>query len=301
MIYDCIVLTDNRYLNDSDDPYKHNVYYEDKLVVKALKDEGLKTERKAWDDITFDWSQTRCIIFRTTWDYFDRFDAFSNWLNTVATQTYLINSEALIRWNLDKHYLQHLKNKGINIPETEFIEPRSKASLKELHSRSGWTKTVLKPCVSGAGRHTYKLDSTNLDEYEILFKDLISKEAMMLQTFQHHIVKQGEMSLMLFDGEFTHAVLKKAKAGDFRVQDDFGGTVYQYQPTEAEIQFAQKAVKACPELPIYARVDIFIDNNNELAISELELIEPELWFRLHPQAAKVLAKAIHKKLVTLGV
>lgn len=296
MICDCIVLTDNRYLTDSDDPYKHNVYYEDELVVKALKNEGLRTERKAWDDASFDWSQTRCIIFRTTWDYFDRFDEFSTWLNTVANQTHLINSEALIRWNLDKHYLQHLRDAGINIPDTEFIEPGSKVSLKELHSRFGWTKTVLKPCVSGAGRHTYKLDLSTLDEHETLFKDLISKEAMMLQTFQHQIVEQGEMSLMLFNGEYTHAVLKKAKAGDFRVQDDFGGSVHDYKPTEAEIAFAIQCVNACDEMPLYARVDIFNDNNGKIALAELELIEPELWFRNYPEAAHVLAKAVFDKL-----
>ena len=27
------------------------------------------------------------------------------------------------------------------------------------------------------------------------------------------------------NGIYTHAVLKKAKSGDFRVQDDFGGSV----------------------------------------------------------------------------
>jgi hypothetical protein len=80
------------------------------------------------------------------------------------------------------------------------------------------------------------------------------------------------------------------------VQDDFGGSVYVYTPTQEEIIFSKKAVKACPELPIYARVDIFTDNQGNIALSELELIEPELWFRYHPEAANVLAKAIKVKL-----
>ena len=102
--------------------------------------------------------------------------------------------------------------------------------------------------------------------------------------------------MMVFNGKFTHAILKKAKAGDFRVQDDFGGSVSDYSPTNEEITFAENTVKACPELPIYARVDIFTDNNTKIALSELELIEPELWFRHHPEAATVLAEAIKLKL-----
>jgi glutathione synthase/RimK-type ligase-like ATP-grasp enzyme len=300
MTFDCIVLTDSRYLKDSHDPYNHNVFYEDHLVVKTLQNQQLRVDRKAWDDPRFNWSETQCVLFRSTWDYFDRFDEFSKWLKSVSNQTTLINSKALIYWNLDKHYLRDLQKAGIPIPETHFIEKGSHQRLKDIHQELGWTETVLKPCVSGAGRHTYRLDSDCLDRHEALFKDLISKEAMMLQTFQQHIVSQGEMSLMLFNGRYTHAVLKKAKPGDFRVQDDFGGTVHHYQPSREEITLAQDAVAACPELPVYARVDMFVDNLSQLAISELELIEPELWFRRHPEAAEILANAIHKKLSTLN-
>ena len=136
----------------------------------------------------------------------------------------------------------------------------------------------------------------SLEEHEIIFKELISSESMMLQPFQYNIVSKGEISMMVFNGQFTHAILKKAKAGEFRVQDDFGGSVHHYAPTDEEIQFVEASVKACIELPIYARVDIFGDNDGNIALSELELIEPELWFRHHPEAAKLIAKAIKDKL-----
>ncbi len=141
-----------------------------------------------------------------------------------------------------------------------------------------------------------RLNYKNLHLYESIFKKLIAKEAFILQPFQHNIIEKGELSLVLIDGKFTHAVLKIAKKGDFRVQDDFGGTVYEYIPTKAEIEFAEKAVEACNPKPIYARVDMFTDNNGQLALVEFELIEPELWFRNNPKAADQLAIAI-KKLV----
>ena len=292
---DIVVLTDKRYLKDSSsNVYKHNVYYEDKLVVDALKNVGLKVIRQAWDDANFNWSDTKYILFRTTWDYFDRFQEFSAWLSHVSKQTKLLNSERIIRWNIDKHYLLDLNKKGIHIAKSHFIEQSSSTTLKELYNQLGWNETVLKPCVSGAARHTYKLNKCNINQHENVFKELISKEAMILQPFQHNIVKQGEVSMIVIDGKYTHAVLKVAKEGDFRVQDDFGGSVHEFNPSIDEIEFAENAVKACIESPIYARVDVFTDNDGILAVSELELIEPELWFRNNPTAANSLASAIKK-------
>nr|WP_321234127.1 hypothetical protein [uncultured Psychroserpens sp.] len=295
--FDVVILTDNRYLNDSKtDKYKHNVYYEDRLVYHALEQVGLKTLRLAWDDMFFDWSSTKTVLFRSTWDYFDRFPEFSEWLEQVSKQTTLLNSEAIIRWNIDKHYLLDLQEKGIHIAESHFIEKNAKVTLAQLHDILNWNETVLKPCVSGAARHTYKLNASNLEKHETIFQELITNESMMLQPFQFNIVSKGEISMMVFNGTFTHAILKKAKAGDFRVQDDFGGSIQDYRPSKDEIAFAEASVKACSELPIYARVDIFEDNNGEIALSELELIEPELWFRHHKAAALMLAKGVKEKL-----
>jgi len=298
MIYDLIILTDSRYLEDDPDPYKHNVFYEDQLVVQALTDLGLHCTRKAWDDPAVDWAQTKAVVLRSTWDYFDRFNEFMDWLSEVSAKTQLINSEALIRWSLDKHYLLDLNNLGIHIPDSLFIERGNYKSLRDHHMENGWSRTVLKPCVSGAGRHTYLLDDSTIDAHEEIFQELIAKEAMMIQVFQKHIVSKGEISIMLFNGHYTHAVLKKAKTGDFRVQDDFGGTVHTYEPNKEEIAFAIRAIEACPERPLYARVDIFYDNDHKLALGELELIEPELWFRNYPKAASVMAYAIHEQLIS---
>ena len=296
MTYDLIILTDQRYIYDNPNPYKHNVFYEDSLVMDACRLCGLKVTRKAWDDPYTDWSITKAVLFRSTWDYFDRFDTFSPWLNEISLKTKLFNSKALILWNIDKHYLSTLAEYGVAIPKTIFIKRGSKRQLKDIFYSLDWSKAVLKPCISGAGRHTYLIEGSSVISYESIFKILISQEEMMLQEFQENIMAQGEISMMVFNGKFTHAVLKKAKPGDFRVQDDFGGTVHNYTPSIKEIEFALKAVKACNELPLYARVDIFYDNNNQLALGELELIEPELWFRLNPNAASVLADAIQEKL-----
>ncbi len=296
-LYDIVILTEQRYLNPTHiDTYIQNVLDEDQFIQTALEKRNLTVLRLSWDDPSFDWKQTRSVLFRTTWDYFDRFTEFSSWLNTVSSQTILLNSEKIIRWNIDKHYLQDLEKKGIAVCESYFIEQGETTSLHTLQKRHQLEEFVLKPCISGGGRHTYKINTKTVAAHEPIFKKLIAKEAMILQPFQHNIVSQGEISLMVLNGKFTHAVLKIAKSGDFRVQDDFGGTVHDYSPSKAAIAFAERAVQACIETPIYARVDVFTDNNGTLAIAELELIEPELWFRNCPSAADQLAKGIKNHL-----
>jgi len=292
-IFDIIILTDPHYVNPIKiDDYIQNVLNEDNCVKLALESLGLKVGRLAWDDADFDWSTTKFILFRSTWDYFERFTEFSTWLKMVSKETRLINSEKIIRWNMDKHYLKELQQKGVPIIPTFYIEKGSKTTLKDIYKEINWADTILKPCISGGARHTYKLNEGNLEQHEIVFQKLISAEAMMLQPFQHSIIKKGEVSLIIINGTYTHAVLKVAKKGDFRVQDDWGGTVHIYTPSKEEIEFAENAIKACIEFPIYARVDITTDNDGNLAIVELELIEPELWFRNNKNAADLLAISI---------
>jgi glutathione synthase/RimK-type ligase-like ATP-grasp enzyme len=293
MTFDVTLLTDSRYVNPPKiNWYIQNILNDDKVVQEALEKRGLRVTRTNWDNPNFDWTKTRCAIFRTTWDYFDRFAAFSMWLDIVSKQTQLINSIETIRWNIDKHYLQDLANKGVRIPPTLFIEKGEMRSLSEIISTLPWSNFILKPAVSGAARHTYKFNNTSVAECQEFFADLIAEESMLVQEFQHNILSKGEIALIVIGGTVSHAVLKRARPGDFRVQDDFGGTVHPHKPTEEEIEFAEMVVKQVSPLPAYARVDLMWDNSNALVISELELIEPELWFRKNPAAAEMLAEAV---------
>ncbi len=291
--YDITLLTDARYVDPKPgDWYVENIMLEDALLRAALEARGLHVHRTNWDDPRFDWRETRFAMFRTTWDYFDRFPEFSKWLDATALKTQFLNPLPLIRWNMDKHYLQDLAAKGILIPPTDFIAQGDTRTLAQIAQASTWDEYVLKPAVSGAGRHTYRLHAGNLDAHEAIFRELIAQEAMLLQEFQRNVPLKGELTLMMMDGKFTHAVLKKAKAGDFRVQDDFGGTVYDQTPNAEEIAFAEQVIQACPSLPIYARVDMIWDNEGRLCVSELEAIEPELWMRKFPPSAEILADGI---------
>lgn len=296
-MYDIVLLTEQRFTAAEAAPeewYLRQILTDDAILAEALQAHGLRVVRKNWADPDFDWSMTRAAMFRTTWDYFHRFDEFSQWLDRVSRQTLLVNPEALVRWNMDKHYLLELASRGIPIPPTQIRKKGTAGSLEEWHREAGWAhlETVLKPTISGGARHTYRLSPENVGMHEAVFAELTAREDMMLQVFQRPVLEKGEISLMVMGGVFTHAVLKIAKAGDFRVQDDFGGTVHHYEPSSEEMALAENAVAACSPVPLYARVDIIRDNDGQLAVMEMELIEPELWFRFHPPAATKLAEVL---------
>ena len=203
-VFDLVILSDDRYIiTKNPDPSKENGILEDQLVQEALEKRGYRVGRKSWSDPYFDWSTTKAVIFRTTWNYFDHYEKWTDWLESTSKVTRMINPYELIKWNMDKHYLSDLLAKGINIPKTHFIEAGNEASLKDLIVEKGWSKAILKPCFSGAARHTYKIEGEVSDELEKAFQQLIAKEAMMLQPFQENVVERGEVSLMIMGGKFT--------------------------------------------------------------------------------------------------
>ena len=291
--FDVVLLTDSRYVNPSKiDPYIENVLKEDGLVMEGLEKLNLRTIKKDWNDTNFNWSSTKSAIFRSTWDYFDQFSTFRNWLDLVKDQCYLINPYQQINWNLDKHYLIDLQKLDLPIVESVFVSKKTNLNLETISKSKNWKDIVIKPTISGAARHTYLLKNDEIKNFQEKWLSLTSMEDFMVQEFQNNILSSGEIAVMLFGGKYSHSVLKKAKKGDFRVQDDFGGSVEKINPSLEIIQLAEKTIKSLKTIPIYGRVDIIFDNNNRPVISELELIEPELWFRFKEDSAYKLAEIV---------
>ena len=275
-------------------PYIANILKEEQLLKVALEKQGISVEITYWDNPSYDWSATKAVLFRTIWDYFERFDEFWKWLVELNTQTKLINSFDLIEWNIDKHYLNDLSKSGIEIVPTYFADKGCNMKLLEIAKINQWKDLVIKPAISASAFKTYKITANEIQGNEKLFNSLVQERDMLVQPYFETITKLGEASLMVFDGKFTHAILKKAQPGDFRVQDDFGGTVHNYIPTKEEINFAEKVFEVCKTKPIYGRVDIVWDNDKKFHLSELEIIEPELWIRNYPKSAERIAEAVDK-------
>ena len=115
---------------------------------------------------------------------------------------------------------------------------------------------------------------------------------MIVQPLIEEIGRTGEFSLMLFDGAFSHAVVKRPKSGDFRVQPHLGGVTRASEPPPGGVALAKQALAATPAKATYARVDMVMDDEGTLRIMELELIEPALFLDYAPDAGAAFIRAI---------
>jgi glutathione synthase/RimK-type ligase-like ATP-grasp enzyme len=199
----------------------------------------------------------------------------------------MVNPPALLRWNGDKAYLAELADLGVATVPTLAVEACCDADLEEARRqfRSDWL--VIKPPVSASAMGTHRIGPNDDLPGDSL------RRPMIIQPLIEEIARTGEFSLMLFDGEYSHAVVKRPKSGDFRVQEYHGGvtTACNAPPTGA-IQLAQQALAAAPVRTAYARVDIIPDDEGTLRIMELELIEPSLFLDHAPDAGRAFTRSI---------
>ena len=307
------LLTEHQYASLSPDqkdlpPYMQHVLVEDDTVLKALESRGVLVQKVDWADAQLDWGRPDALLFRTTWDCFERWPEFSRWLKDASLQSTLLNDAKIVRWNLNKKYLLDLERCGLRIVPTTVWEQGESIAMSDVISESGWDDVVIKPLVSGAAMDTHRVhgptdalhvsppDPNGLSAQE-LWSHLLGRQGMMAQPFLPSVAQHGEISVIWVHGKVTHAVHKRAKEGDFRVQDDHGGTVHRHELQKDELDFAIRTMDVCQEWllshdmppPLYARIDMVIDLDGEWALSELEMVEPELWFRFCPQAADALA------------
>ncbi len=246
---------------------------------------GVEAEPVVWSDASVDWSRYDAIVIRSTWDYFERIDEFRTWLQRVERDGLpLYNPAALVRWNLDKRYLAELAGRGVRIVPTLFFDAGARVDLAALVADAGWTHAIIKPAVSGGAWRTHRFAAAEARALQPTLDDILSTTGALVQPFLDEIERVGEYSLLFFGGEHSHTVLKTPKAGDFRVQAQFGGT-HRALTASAEMQgAAERVLRALPVAPLYARID-GIERDGHFELMEVEVIEPYLFFPGSPDAA----------------
>jgi glutathione synthase/RimK-type ligase-like ATP-grasp enzyme len=249
---------------------------EDKLLLDSLNNNGWTAAAKDWKDPLVDWSAFDIVILKSPYDYHFRLEAFKAWLHKLsAAGVRLLNSADTVLWNVDKHYLIDIADAGFNIIPSIFLEKEMVTDIPELFYRLDAETIIIKPCVSGGSKNTFILqqEDPGLDKHVLL--DLLPKEAFIAQPFLPEI-HEGEWSLIFFGGRFSHAIVKKPKQGDFRVQPQYGATIHAAQPDAAVIEDATALVRRFAADALYTRVDgVLVEG--KLALMELELIEPLLY------------------------
>jgi glutathione synthase/RimK-type ligase-like ATP-grasp enzyme len=256
------------------------------VEAEALIAAGAEVEPVPWTDereiASFD-----LVLPLVAWGYHLQYELWLAFLDRVESAgVAMLNPPALLRWNGDKAYLAELADAGVPTVPTIAVEACCDADLEEARRRFGSDWLVIKPPISASASGTHRLgpnDDLPADNH---------RRPMIIQPLIEEIARTGEFSLMLFDGEFSHAVVKRPADGDFRVQPHLGGVTLPSKAPPGAQQLARQALAAAPARATYARVDIIPDDDGVLRIMELELIEPALYLDHSPDGGAAFTQAI---------
>jgi glutathione synthase/RimK-type ligase-like ATP-grasp enzyme len=253
----------------------------------ALREGGATVDAVPWNEAS-DLARYDLVLPLVAWGYhqdYERWLALLDRLETAGAR--MINPPALLRWNGDKAYLAELADKGVPTVPTFAVEACRDEDIEEARSRFDSEWLVIKPPVSASAFGTHRIGPNDgLPESS-------RGKPMIVQPLIEEISRTGEFSLMLFDGEYSHAVVKRPKSGDFRVQEYHGGVSLPCEaPPAGAIELAKAALRAAPAVASYARVDIIPDDEGILRIMELELIEPALFLDYAPDGGAAFTRSI---------
>ena len=250
----------------------------DLTLQKALGKIGLSADIMCWDEPS-DWDKYGLIILRSCWDYYAHYKEFLAWLTDLEQNNIPIaNGYRRIRENIDKA-------RQLNQLDTCPIKPLPYLlcdTLETTHTclhRCKWDQIVLKPTVSSGGYHVVLADRRQKGwlrmAEETAFRILEDRHDIIIQPFVSSVV-EGEVSLIYFQGEFSHSVVRYP--GVFNVKKA------PLSVLNLPSQWREAGNKICHFLQgkqlLYLRIDL-VKYFDEIRIMEVELAEPDLYFDLN--------------------
>ena len=283
-----------------DDPSGYTV--DDHLAVAPLARLGWSVDDVPWRRPNVDWEKYDAVVIRSTWDYAKDPDAFLDVLTVIARSgARLFNPLDLVTWNIRKTYLRDLASRGVSIVPTVWRERLGRGELHDVIDEVGADEIVVKPVIGASARGAFRVSKSASVEEVGVIEAWYADRALLAQPFVRAISTEGEFSLFYFDGAFSHAIRKKPKPADYRVQEEHGGSNVAVRATPELLGSGARVLTSLDVTPLYARVD-FVRANDATGywLMELELIEPSLYLRMDAEAPERFAVALHERVVAGG-
>lgn len=269
-------------------------------LLAALREAGANAVPVNWDDAQADWAAFDLAVLRSSWDYTARLQEFLGWAQRAAACTTLLNPLSLLRWNIDKHYLQQLSQQGVHTVPSRFVEPGADAAgaLDEfLATFPGSAELVVKPAIGAGSRDAERHSRDSVAAIVAHIQRLLdAQRSVLLQPYLDRVDDHGETALIFFAGQYSHAIRKGPllKRGQASTSALFAPEeITPRTPGDDELQLARQVIAKVPGgAPLYARVDLIRDTVGAPCVLELELAEPSLFFVHAPGAAARFAASI---------
>jgi glutathione synthase/RimK-type ligase-like ATP-grasp enzyme len=263
----------------------------DQRLLQPLADAGMQPIAVLWDNPDVDWQRFAAVVLRSCWDYHKRFNKFKQWIRRLeALDVPLYNPPQTVLWNMEKTYLRELAQHGIRTIPTLWINSDEKCHLRELLKAQDWQQAVVKPTIGASGYGIQVVSMDNAEDHQSTFEELLTSSGVMVQPVVKEI-QNGELSLVFYRHQFSHAIRKLPGHGTIFVNSAYGGSYQEVNVPQHMIDTAASVLDTARRLTgdtryLYARVDgVMVDDT--FVLMELELIEPGLFLNIAPLHAAV--------------
>ncbi len=272
------------------DAFEHDLYID--ALRAGIGNRGTVTDID-WRAPLETLAQFDAAILGTPWDYTEAKDEFLARLGELEQAGVTVcNPLAVVRWNSDKLYLKELGERGAVTIPTVWPERAGPADVLAAFEHFQTDRVVVKRRVgAGAiGQDSFTRDNPPPADWSL-------DQAAMIQPFLPAIQTEGEQSFIFIDGALSHALLKQATGGDYRIQTLYGGFETPLDPAPADRAAAEAVFALLPfdQPPLYARIDMVRLEDGRLAVIEAELIEPYLYPEQGPNLGSMLADGILRR------
>ncbi len=276
--------------------YDANTVNEDEILSSILTELELEHEIVPWSDPSINWSKYTTLLIKSPWDYFDYYPEFLQWIDKIkGLNINVLNGLETVLWNSSKSYLSEINERGFPAIFGKKLEKGTEVIFEHIQDAVRSDTWVIKPLVSGGAKNTLKIKSSDWSNFAEDIQKLVNQEDFLIQPFIKEVQEIGEFSLIFFNAEFSHAVLKTPAKGDFRVQHYFGGEIHVIEPSSKMIKAAKSLIDEFAPDSLYARVD-GVEIDGEFHLMELELIEPYLFLSSQEKAVSNYKKALKQRL-----
>ncbi len=270
-----------------------DLYSDDQLAARELTSRGHHVTPVVWDHATvaqlngFD-----AVVMRSPWDWYTRVLDFQSFLERLSELAVPVaNPASMLIEFTDKTYLRRLEALGVPIVPTRWLVRDALETLPSVVAGSGWSRAIVKPSISANSNDTHLFGLGNVGHVVAALRQNPNHSEYLVQPYLREIEEHGEWSLVFFGGEYSHCVRKYPKHGDFRVQHDHGGRNEADRASPTLVRQATDIVHRAVPNAVYARVDGVV-SQGQLLLMELEVVEPELFFRIDPAAPARFADAL---------
>ena len=277
-------------------------------LLKGLAGAGFQVSAPVWHDPSVDWAAFDLLIIRSPWDYPERYAEFMGWLDRAAGQTRILNAPDLIRWNIDKRYLDDFRDRGVPCVPYAFSTTPAEAQAAIAALAPG--RVVVKPSVSAGSRDTGLFQPDDPRAAELAAQIIAGGKTAMIQPAVEAVIQHGENSLFFLDGEYAYACHKGpilAPGGGY-LGGEYTEVITRADPSRAEIDLGHRAVAAIADTaaargfaaeagrPLYARIDIASERGADPQIIEVEIFEPSYFTDVIPEATDLFVAAVQRRI-----